>query len=67
MQRVTSEMYKTYQKQYGNDLEELARLSSEAKEQPTYKRGTAIAIAGCLGTGISVFQTAKYGAEIIVN
>lgn len=47
----------------GNDLEELARLSSEAKEQPAYKRGTAIAIAGCLGTGISVFLTAKYGAK----
>ena len=47
----------------GNDLEELARLNSEAKEQPAYKRGTAIAIAGCLGTGISVFLTAKYGAK----
>lgn len=51
----------------GNDLEELARLNSEAKRQPAYKRGTAIAIAGCLGSGISVFLTAKYGAEIIVN
>ena len=65
MQRVTSEMHKTYQKQDGNDLEELARLSSEAKEQPAYKRGTAIAIAGCLGTGISVFLTDRNGAKII--
>lgn len=47
----------------GNDLEDFARLSNEAKEQPAYKRGTAIAIAGCLGTGISVFLTAKYGAK----
>ena len=47
----------------GNDLEEFARLSSEAKEQPAYKRGTAIAIAGFLGTGLSIFITAKYGAK----
>ena len=47
----------------GNDVKEYARLSREATKQPSYKRGVAMEIVGCVGTGISIFLTAKYGAR----
>ena len=47
----------------GNDVKEYARLSREATKLPSYKRGVAMEIVGCVGTGISIFLTAKYGAR----
>ena len=47
----------------GQDLEEFARLSSEAKNQPAYKRGVAMEAVGFIGTGVSVFIAAKYGKK----
>ena len=47
----------------GNDVEEFARLSNEAKQQPAYKRGEVMGIIGCIGTGVSIFLTARYGAK----
>ena len=47
----------------GNDIEEFARLSNEAKKQPAYKNGEVISIVGFLGTGLSVFMLAKYGTK----
>ena len=47
----------------GNDIEEYARLSNEAKKQPAYKNGEVISIVGFLGTGLSVFMLAKYGTK----
>ena len=47
----------------GEDLEEFARLSSEAKNQPAYKRGVAMEAVGFIGTGVSVFIAAKYGKK----
>ena len=47
----------------GQDLEEFVRLSSEAKNQPAYKRGVAMEAVGFIGTGVSVFIAAKYGKK----
>ena len=47
----------------GNDPKEFARLSSEATKLPAYKRGMAMSIVGCVGTGMSIFLTAKYGGR----
>jgi hypothetical protein len=47
----------------GNDAMEFARLSNEAKNQPAYKRGVALGAIGFVGTGLSIFVTAKYGTK----
>lgn len=47
----------------GIDSKEYARLSSEATKLPSYKRGMAMGIVGCVGTGVSIFLTAKYGTK----
>lgn len=47
----------------GEDLEEYARLSDEAKKQSSYKLGEVMSIVGCVGTGVSIFLTAKYGSK----
>lgn len=47
----------------GNDVMEYARLSSEAKNQPAYKRGVVLEAIGFVGTGLSIFATAKYGTK----
>lgn len=47
----------------GKDLEEFARLSNEAKKQSAYKLGEVMSIVGCVGTGVSIFLTAKYGSK----
>lgn len=57
------------QNRYANDLwdgesaEEFARLSREARQQHSYKVGEAMEIVGFVGTGVSVFLTAKYGKK----
>ena len=47
----------------GNNLEEYARLTNEAKKQPAYKRGVAMEAVGFVGAGISAFVAAKYGKQ----
>gem|GEM_PF-2212444 len=47
----------------GIDSKEYARLSNEATKLPSYKRGMAMGIVGCVGTGVSIFLTAKDGTK----
>lgn len=49
--------------QDGDDLDEYMRLYNEAKELPAYKRGVVMSAVGCIGTGVSIFLTAKYGTK----
>ena len=47
----------------GDDLDEYLRIFNEAKSLPAYKQGQTMAIIGCVGTGVSIFITAKYGTK----
>jgi len=47
----------------GDDLDEYLRIYKEAESLPAYKRGQAMSIVGCIGTGVSIFLTAKYGTK----
>lgn len=46
-----------------DDLDEYLRLYREAESLPAYKQGQAMSIVGCIGTGVSIFLTAKYGTK----
>lgn len=47
----------------GDDSEQYLQLYSESKQQSVYKTGVAMSIVGCVGTGVSIFLTAKYGTK----
>ena len=49
--------------QDGDDMDEYLRLYNESKELPAYKRGVVMSAVGCIGTGVSIFLTAKYGTK----
>lgn len=49
--------------QDGGDLDEYLRIYKEAEKLPAYKKGVALSVVGCIGTGASIFLTAIYGTK----